>query len=228
MSNSIEKKIRPLIETLISTFLFLLQRIPVVGPWMGPMFFPLATYMFSLFWCFPEFRDMQFWLIFLDPRFTLSRGVIMAGFIIFLVAFIQLLKGRGKLVTGGLYSAVRHPQYLGLIVMTYGTSVMCVEWVGLRLEFLCIWLVLATGYLLLAAYEEKRLLIDYSEEYQRYRLRTPFIFPIPRINKIPEFATTLAVAFVMAFLLDFYISVKISLLVIGLLNRLPGHCFGAF
>ena len=114
MSKSIDRKVRHIIKTLISAFLFLFQYIPVTGPWLGPMFGPLAAYIFGTFWSLPEFRGSQIDLLLFSPRLMFGRIVAIAGFVIFLIALVQFLKGRGTLITGGIYSAVRHPQYFGI------------------------------------------------------------------------------------------------------------------
>ena len=132
-----------------------------------------------------------------------GRIVAVAGLVIFLVAFIQFLIKRGRLITRGLYSVVRHPQYLGITVMTLGISMMSIQFAGWHPEVLYVWLIQVFGYVLLAASEEQHLLKEYEREYQPYRQRVPLIFPIPRLTRIPEPLFSMVIAFIITFLLTF-------------------------
>jgi len=204
VSKSIDRKVRHIIQTLISAFLFLFQYIPVAGPWYGLMIYPLAAYVFGFFWSLPEFRGDQIYLLLFSPRLMFGRIVAIAGFVIFLIALVQFLKGRGTLITGGIYSAVRHPQYFGITVMTLGISIMTLQFAfGGRPEPLTVWLIEVFGYVLLAGYEERHLSMEYEKEYQQYKQKVSFIFPAPRLNKIPEPLFSLVIALIIAFLLTF-------------------------
>jgi protein-S-isoprenylcysteine O-methyltransferase Ste14 len=204
MSKSIDRKVRHIIQALISAFLFLFQYIPVAGPWLGLMFFPLAAYVFGFFWSLPEFRGDQIYLLLFSPRLMFGRIVAIAGFVIFLTALVQFLKGRGTLITGGLHSVVRHPQYFGITVMTLGSSIMTRQFAfGGHPEVLYVWLIEVFGYVLLAGYEERHLSIEYEKEYQQYKQKVSFIFPAPHLNKIPEPLFSLIIALIIAFLLMF-------------------------
>ncbi|KPV64837.1 MAG: hypothetical protein AOA65_0751 [Candidatus Bathyarchaeota archaeon BA1] len=173
-----DSKIRHTIEALTSLFLFLLQYIPVAGPWFGFMILPLAPFVLGLFWVLPEFWEAEIYLLLLSPRLMFGRIVAIMGFIIFLMAFIQLLRARGRLIAWRLYSIVRHPQYFGIIVMTLGISIMSIQYtMGASPQVLYFWLVEVSGYALLAGYEERHLLIEYGREYQQYKQAVPFIFP---------------------------------------------------
>jgi len=72
----------------------------------------------------PAFWGSEIYLLLFSPRLVLGRVVTIIGFMVFLAACFQFLKGRGRLITRGLYSVVRRPQYFGIIVMTLGISVM--------------------------------------------------------------------------------------------------------
>jgi len=197
-----ESKIRHAVESLVSAFLFLFQHIPVAGPWFGLMTFPLAAYIFGFFWSLPEFRGEQIYLLLFSPRLMFGRIVAISGFVIFVIALVQLLKERETLVTGGLYSVVRHPQYLGIIIMTLGLTIMSAQFRigGADPKILYTWLIQVFGYVLLAGYEERHLLNEYEKEYQQYRQRVSFILPMS-LNKIPEQLLTLVTALIIAFLL---------------------------
>jgi protein-S-isoprenylcysteine O-methyltransferase Ste14 len=202
VSKSRDRKIRHMMETLVSAFLFVFQYTPVEGPWYGFMIFPLIIYISDLMWAHPEFLGAQINLLLFSEGLMFGRIVAVAGFIIFLVAFVQFLRRNDKVITTGLYSVVRHPQYLGITVMTLGISIMCIQFTGnVDPEALYVWLIQMFGYILLAAYEEQYLLREHKREYQYYRDKIPFIFPTPRLTKIPEPVVSMVLAVIIAFLL---------------------------
>ncbi|MEM3722691.1 MAG: isoprenylcysteine carboxylmethyltransferase family protein [Candidatus Bathyarchaeia archaeon] len=127
-----------------------------------------------------------------------GRVVALVGLIIFLTAFIQMLRMRRKrLLTSGLYSVVRHPQYFGIIVMTLGLTIMSIQWSGMEPKVLLMWLIEVLGYCLLASYEERCLLNKHGKEYRQYKQKVPFIFPIS-VSRMPEPILTLTVALIIA------------------------------
>ena len=79
--------------------------------------------------------------------------------------------GKG-VALGGLYSKVRHPQYLGLGLAGIGLSIL---WP--RFLVIALWAVMATLYFLLAKDEEKRMLGQFGETYQQYMDRTGMFLP---------------------------------------------------
>jgi len=116
-------------------------------------------------------------------RFWIARGFVAVGLAITLVGFVHILRAwrENHLETGGLYSTVRHPQYLGIALWTFGLAV-AVNGVSAYLTwytvvFLCV---------VIALWEERRLVRDLPE-YVAYRRRTPFMIPFLRAGlPLPE------------------------------------------
>lgn len=203
MSKSKGGRIRHIIETLVTPFLFAFQYIPGAGPWYGFMIFPLAVYISGLLWAYPEFLSAQINLLLFSERLMFGRIVAVTGFIIFLIACVQFLRRNEKVVTTWLYSVIRHPQYFGIVVMTLGISIMSIQYSGNRPEIIYVWLIQVLGYILLAAYEGQNLLKEHEKEYQPYRQNVPFIFPIPHHTKIPEPLFSMVIALITGVLLTF-------------------------
>ena len=203
-------KIRHVIEALISVFLFVFQRIPLsstsdVLHTVSAMLTPLAVYLFSLRWASPDFLGQIDFILF-SEKIMFGRIVAITGFIVFLAACATLLRVRRKekIVTTRLYSVVRHPQYFGIIVVTLGITIMSLQsGFGGADNVVLIWLIQVLGYVMLAAYEERHLMNEYKEEYQQYKQKVSFIFPVPAVTEIPEPLLSLALALVIAFLLTF-------------------------
>lgn len=80
--------------------------------------------------------------------------------------------GKGKLVTEGIYAYIRHPQYTGFFLITFG---MMLEWATIPLIGLYILLVVL--YVRLAKREEKDMVEEFGQEYEAYRKRTKMFIP---------------------------------------------------
>jgi protein-S-isoprenylcysteine O-methyltransferase Ste14 len=124
---------------------------------------------------------------FLKSIRVMGSVLFIAGMAVFLLCALQvyahkLLKKGAAL--RGLYSVLRHPQYLGLGVAGLGLSIL---WP--RFLVVVLWLVMMLLYYLLAVDEERRMLKAYPETYAAYREKTGMFLPrsieqrvMPRTN----------------------------------------------
>lgn len=80
-----------------------------------------------------------------------------------------------RVVMTGVYSFVRHPQYLGGMLAHVGISLLLSAWHSLLLTPF----VVALSYLI-SWKEEVELVKEFGEEYERYRERVPMFIPRPR------------------------------------------------
>jgi len=110
-------------------------------------------------------------------KFIRAMGSILfvAGTAVFLVCALQVyankLLKRGAALRG-LYSALRHPQYLGLGMAGLGLAIL---WP--RFLVVLLWLVMMLFYYLLAVDEERRMLKAYPETYAAYMEKTGMFLP---------------------------------------------------
>ena len=124
--------------------------------------------------------EKQFHIIFNSFVFPASQVIIGIGMLLVIFGWKQIYEGKGKLVTTGLYAYVRHPQYIGFLLITLGMNVW---W--LTIITLALWPVLAIVYYKLAKTEEKDAEKEFGEEFLEYKRRVPGW--IPRIRrKKPE------------------------------------------
>ena len=208
MLEHVNRKLRHVMESLIAILLFSLQQIPVVFSWTFPMLFPLAAYFASLLWMDAQVLPLQIRILLFDEGLMIGRIVTVIGLILFLIAFSQFVRHRGRFITSGFYSVVRHPQYLSLIVMAFGISLMARECrLGRASNPLRLfpldwfpWLILVFGYVLLAFYEESRLTKEYTE-YGQYKKEVPMLFPIPHNSRIQEVFMSVTIIILMQFIL---------------------------
>ncbi|MBS7639476.1 DUF1295 domain-containing protein [Candidatus Bathyarchaeota archaeon] len=113
----------------------------------------------------------------------IDLSLLAVGSVIFLLAFAAWITNLGKgggLLTSGIYGLVRHPQYLGLILLTLGITIR-----SLRPISFIAWIILLFGYLILASLEERDLIKKYDQRYIEYSRRTAFMIPFLRLN-LPE------------------------------------------
>jgi len=85
--------------------------------------------------------------------------------------------GEGGLVTRGIYSRVRHPQYAGVALITVG---MLIQWP--TIITLVMWPILMLAYWRLAMREEREMLAKFGSAYEAYRARVPAFVPTLRVH----------------------------------------------
>jgi protein-S-isoprenylcysteine O-methyltransferase Ste14 len=104
----------------------------------------------------------------------LSNLLLLAGFWTLASAWPVLYRAQraGQLATGGVYARVRHPQYVGFIVIMLG---FLVQWPTILT--LAMFPVLVTMYVRLSLSEEHQAEAEFGESWRAYAARTPRFFP---------------------------------------------------
>lgn len=77
-----------------------------------------------------------------------------------------------KLIQTGLYSRVRHPLYLGLLMIFLGYVFVSIHYTAL-IHFICLVIYLPFG----IYFEEKNLIHQFGDKYQAYQKDVPMLFP---------------------------------------------------
>lgn len=142
--------------------------------------FPLTLYLLATLLGLPDPLGTQHVLAYLlGPHpaamaawILVSASLVVAGGALVVGGWRQVHAAGDRLVTSGLYARVRHPQYLGLILLTFG---LLLWWPTLLT--VPMWVVLAAMYVRLAGREERDLAARYGEPYEAYRRRVPMILP---------------------------------------------------
>jgi protein-S-isoprenylcysteine O-methyltransferase Ste14 len=118
---------------------------------------------------------------------VMGSVLFVAGIVVFLVCALQVYASK-FLKTGpalkALYSVIRHPQYLSLAVSGIGLAIL---WP--RFLVVILWILMVFVYYLLAKDEERRMLKQFPESYQKY-METSGMFLPKRLEQSFGLSTT--------------------------------------
>jgi uncharacterized membrane protein len=106
---------------------------------------------------------------------AVSAGLIALGISLLAIGWVTVYRGRGALVTWGIYRYLRHPQYVGLIAIVLAYNI---QWPTLPTLLMGPLLILM--YVHLARREDAELATVYGEAFSEHAARTPAFFPWPR------------------------------------------------
>ncbi|WP_029030682.1 methyltransferase family protein [Salinarimonas rosea] len=117
----------------------------------------------------------------LGPFHLLSFAFVGGGFVLISTAWKVLYEAqrRRTLATSGAYAHVRHPQYVGFILVMFG---FLLQWPTLLT--LAMFPVLVVMYVRLARGEERAALVAFGESYRRYAAHVPGF--VPRLGRPPR------------------------------------------
>jgi len=150
---------------------------------------PLTSYVFSWLFGYGGVYTLNYLLVGLigENLFALvfhffilpiSSIVMLIGMLLVVFGWRRIHKAGNQLVTTGIYGYVRHPQYLGFLLITLG---MNIQWATLITLFL--WPALVVLYYNLAKTEDEKMEEEFREDYQTYSRSTPMFIPRLRNKK---------------------------------------------
>lgn len=103
----------------------------------------------------------------------ITNGIIFFGVYLIYKGWQKIYKATDELlVTDGIYAHVRHPQYVGMMLITIG---FLIQWP--TIITLGMWPILLVLYYRLSKYEEKKLAKKFGREFEAYKKSVPAIFP---------------------------------------------------
>jgi len=189
----------------------LVQSLPPLGVWTGLMTVPLFSYLIMMFSSLPVSLPRALYDFFLSSFLLPEKAFIIIGllFLVYSIAYLRIKKREG-LVTSGSYRLVRHPQYLGMTLLTLGFTSWS-YWVlthtfGIGflspLQTIGVWFIELLAYIVLANVEELYLSRNYRESFENYKKEVPFFIPFLKTNrKDLDILTSILIPAILLFIL---------------------------
>lgn len=146
--------------------------------------FPLTMYVFSWAFGYQKVYMLEFllagvigaeafMLLFHWVILPVSNILMLTGLLLIVFGWRKIHKAKGThLVKDGIYQYIRHPQYLGFLMLTLGMNIQYTT-----IPTLLMWPLLIILYYRLARQEEQEVSEKFGKEYAEYKAETPMFFP---------------------------------------------------
>ncbi len=132
-----------------------------------------------LLWFFRQFgwyaHDFIAWLLMATGAFLFVWGVM---------EWLHARFGNKGVAMSTIYKISRHPQYLGWIIWSYGFMLFSMYFNNMKKSWGVAtslpWLLMTMIIIAICLLEELKMQEKYGDNYNVYRRRTPFLFPLPK------------------------------------------------
>jgi len=146
--------------------------------------FPLTLYMLTMIFGAPAVSSAEstYWFLWnpivgwwVGELHILSVSLLIAGLSLLILGWKKVHKaymGGGEFLRDGMYACVRHPQYLGILLFTFGMLIQYPTMLTLAM-----YVILVILYYRLARKEEQDMTRFYGDSYRRYMTSVPMLVP---------------------------------------------------
>ena len=177
---------------IMEKVLWILSLVWIYTPVIAGILIAMAWYLpfaFASWWIF-SFFGTNWMLMLIQIRSEIALIILIViesilfiiGLTLFIWGLIYLAKVKREkqgLATGGPYKFTRHPQHLGLILMTLANS-LYLPWAihpYIRIGSILSWSLIALFLIVISELEEKKLLKEYGNTYLDYLINTGMFLP---------------------------------------------------
>ncbi|MEW5960625.1 MAG: isoprenylcysteine carboxylmethyltransferase family protein [Chloroflexota bacterium] len=101
-----------------------------------------------------------------------STALFWGGIVVMARGWRLIHQAKGELVTDGIYSHMRHPQYLGLFMIIMALLIQWPTLISVLMAPVLFW-----SYIRLARREEQEVEAQFGETYRAYKARVPALIP---------------------------------------------------
>ena len=144
--------------------------------YLDPLYFDLINLIFINIIFFTLYKEVISGFILL--RAAIGTPIVLLSFYFESISHRVFNKPRShpdevkKLITGGIYSKIRHPIYLGRILLNVGFLIIIplLPMLIIAIAFILVWF-------LLALYEENTLIKKFGKKYKNYKKKVPMFIP---------------------------------------------------
>ncbi|MFX1419197.1 MAG: methyltransferase family protein [Promethearchaeota archaeon] len=186
-NNKVFNKITSFITSISSILIPIFQYVPCTAIWFGIMSVPLISYL-AFFFQNPGILLSDLNFIFRSYEIYIT----LLGFMVYITSLIYQLTHRKQLIRTGPYRYVRHPQYIAIIIMTFGMTLLVfktspIVYFALNIDvysfMLLIWVGEVIAYIILAKIEDYALKAKYGDEFLDYVNQVSFMIPFLKIKR---------------------------------------------
>jgi len=184
----LKQKLKSFFSKISGYIIPFIQYVPNASIWRGIMSLPLIGYLIAFFQN-PSILLRDFYTFFGYP----GTYIIYLGTLSFIYSLIYQIIHRKELIKKGPYKYIRHPQYVSIIIMTFGFTITSLETTPVNIIFpneifksswiVYIWIAEVIAYIFLAKIEDLSLKANYCEDFLNYDSKVPFMFPFFNLNK---------------------------------------------
>ncbi|MFW9779432.1 MAG: methyltransferase family protein [Candidatus Heimdallarchaeota archaeon] len=207
-----ENRIRAFLISVTGYSILLLQQLPGIWVWIPLMAAPVFLLLGVLISNLPaRITDIFQSLISLN-EVILGKLAIIMGLIIVIYSIIYLgIKKRHGLVKTGLYRFIRHPQYLGFILLTIGFTgwsyyyikfTFGISWISAE-QTIGLWYIQMFLYFLLAFIEERHLTAAFGAEFTEYKNETSSFLPFAKSDLQNYLSSLIVFSLILMFVIQF-------------------------
>ena len=185
--NKIKNKITSVATSLSSILIPIFQYVPCTAIWFGIMSVPLITYL-AFFFQNPGILVSDFAFLFNSYEIY----IIILGFMFYIASLIYQLTHRKQLIRTGPYRYVRHPQYIALIIITFGMTLIVYKTspivnfdlvIDVYAFMFLIWTGEVLAYIILAKIEDYALKAKYGDKFLDYANNVSFMIPFFKLKR---------------------------------------------